>query len=226
MDIQKETYRLLAQKLLTNFDNRKFVNWAVMLLENGYESENIMILAGLDKSPSQEIEKYFEMSLKDIKFIVEKSENELVEIYAEYIINEVLKGAMIPSLGLSKMLDIVIATDYNSKYILFFQLDEDIDYLGLDNIDKKESYIQKEFELFVESEKLQIDDETKRKAICNDCGIISLPKLKTKYIFRRPFKYQTWICGQCRSEKIEHFSSLTGKSRIIEIIKNHTQQRV
>jgi len=226
MDIQKETYRLLAQKLLTNFDNRKFVNWAVMLLENGYETENIKILAGLDKSPSQEIEKYFEMSLKDLKFKGEKSANELIEIYAEHIINDVLIGAMNPSLGLSKMLDIVIATDYNSKYLQFFQLDEDIDYLGLDNNDKKERYIKKEFELFIESEKLQIDDETKRKAICNVCGMISLPTLKTKYKLRRPFKYQTWVCGQCRSDKIEHYSSLTGKSRIIEIIKNHTQQRV
>jgi len=48
MNIKEETYKLLAQRLLTYFDCKKFVDWAMILLQNGYESESLIILAGLD----------------------------------------------------------------------------------------------------------------------------------------------------------------------------------
>ncbi len=59
MNVKEETYKLLAQRLLTYFDSKKFVDWAMILLQNGYESESLIILAGLDNDTTEVREKYF-----------------------------------------------------------------------------------------------------------------------------------------------------------------------
>ncbi len=48
MTLEELTLEILAERALTQFDSKKLVNWAVKVLELGYESENLFVLAGLD----------------------------------------------------------------------------------------------------------------------------------------------------------------------------------
>jgi len=55
----KETEIIIAEKLFPNFNNIKYVDWAITLMEKGYENENLYILAGLDNDDIEKREKYF-----------------------------------------------------------------------------------------------------------------------------------------------------------------------
>ena len=57
------TLEILAERALTQFDSKKLVDWAVKVLELGYESENLFVLAGLDNDPTEERENYFWKSI-------------------------------------------------------------------------------------------------------------------------------------------------------------------
>ena len=230
MHIQEETYKILGQRLLSSFDSKELVDWAVWLLENGHESESSIILAGLDSNSTEERERYFWQSISELKIDIVKTEVELIEYYAECIAEEVCKGNMKAANGLMIMQDVVSWTNYDSKYLQFFELAEDIDYLknyggiiynsGL-NKENIDHFIQEEFELFLEIKRLNIDEEIRQKSICNDCGQISKPGLTTKYQLKKPHKYQAWICSNCGSEKVYHFSTHKGKRKIIDRTKNN-----
>lgn len=234
MNVQEETYRSLAQSLLSNADSSHLVDWAFKLLEKGYESESLLILAGLNNDTTQEREKYFWKSIEELKIDIKKPDLELIENYAIYIATEVCEERICPQDGLTRMQDVIKKTEYDSKYMQFYDLAEDIDYLDccgetIFNIgltqENKNQFIKAEFELFLEAEKLQIEDTTREKSICDNCGKITKPKQKTKYQLKKPYKYYIWVCGNCGSTKIEHFSNQNGKCKVLQAIKNVLNQK-
>ncbi len=162
MNVQEETYKILAQRLFLYFDSKKLVDWAVMMLENNYESESLIILAGLDSDSTEEREKYFWKSLGELDLDVNKEDIELIDNYAIYIAESVVNGKISPKDGLSIMQNIIQSSDYSEKYFKFYEINEDLDYLKYDNntifnndlsLENLDSYIIKEFELFLEVEK-------------------------------------------------------------------------
>lgn len=232
MNVREETYKLLAQRLLTFFDSKKMVDWAMILLQNGYESESLIILAGLDTDTTQEREKYFWQSISELQIDINVTDFELIDNYAIYIAKSVVDKQINPYSGLEIMQDIVRESDYSKRYIQFYELDEDIDYLKYDNrtifntgltLENKENFIRKEFELFLEAENLKITDETRELSYCQKCKTIAKPKLKKKYRLQKPHRIQIWICSKCGSEKLDHFSTHIGKEIILKEIKNATQ---
>ena len=46
MDLEALTTNIFAEKILTQFDSKKYIDWAINVMELGYESENLFILAG------------------------------------------------------------------------------------------------------------------------------------------------------------------------------------
>lgn len=235
MNVKEETYKLLAQRLFTHFESKKMIEWAILLMQNGYESESLIILAGLDSDTTEEREKYFWQSVSELKLDINISDFELIDIYAIYIAKSVVDQQMNSYTGLSVMQDIVRKTDYSKRYIQFYELEEDLDYLKYDNraifnselsLANAEDFIKKEFELFLEAERLKIDDETREMSFCQKCNIISKPKLKSKFRFHKPHRIQIWICGNCGSEKLDHFSSQIGKEIIMKEIKKPQNTQV
>ncbi len=49
------TLEILAERCLTHFDSKKLVDWAVQVLQLGYESDNLFVLAGLDYDTTDSI---------------------------------------------------------------------------------------------------------------------------------------------------------------------------
>jgi hypothetical protein len=228
MNVIEETEILLAKKLFFGFDSQKYVDWAIDLLYADFESESLVILAGLNGYDTEEKEEYFWKSIEELQIDIKKSDYELIENYALITARQVVENKLNVLDGLSIMLDIVRATDYEAKYRQFSDIDEDIDYLnhceqsiynsGLkkENI---EEYVRNEFALLVEIEALKLDNTIFEKSICNKCGLIEKPKLKNKRKLFAKTTYSILICGNCGSDKIEHFNSQNGKKRIIEQLK-------
>ena len=229
MSVKEETEILLAKKLLSNFNSKNYIDWAISVIESGIESESLFILAGLDNDETEIREKYFRKVIEELKIDINFEDFALLQNYAKFIAEKVINGNLSQSKGLSTMNEIVLKSDYDSRFMQFFELDEDLDCLNYSNNtifnseltkENKEKYIQEEFKLFLEIENLKIDDKIREYSICKKCNHIGKPKLKVKYQLRKPYKYYQWKCGKCNSAEIEHFSSQNGKRKIIENIKN------
>ncbi|MFA8433565.1 MAG: hypothetical protein ACEPOZ_03515 [Marinifilaceae bacterium] len=234
MNLQEETNKLLAQRLLSHFDSKKLIDWAIMALQDGFETENLLILAGLDSESTEEREKYFWLSIDELKLEVNQSDLELIDNYAIYLAESVITKKIAVYDGLSIMQKIVLSSGYSQKYIQFYEIDEDLDYLKYNNcplynsgltLQNAESYIIKEFKLFLEAEKQQIDDKTRELVYCKKCDQIKIPKLKTIRNWIGKAKYKTWVCNNCNSKDILFFSSQAGKEIILKRIKKQPNNR-
>jgi hypothetical protein len=230
MNIQDETYKILGQRLLDEFDSIKMVEWAVDAIKMGYDSESLIILAGLDFESTEERENYFWKSVKELNLNIKREESELINDYAKYVANAVLNNQLSAKSGLAKMMIICRSTEYDSKYIQFYEISEDLDYLKYDEeyppiynqgitLENVDEYIKKEFKFFLECEELGIEREMLEKVICNNCGQITKPELKTKFQITKPFKYKEFVCKDCKSNKIDSFGSQIGKEKILKKIK-------
>lgn len=63
MTLEEITLEILAERALFQADSKKLVYWAISVLELGYDSENLYILAGLDHEGTEEREEYFWRSI-------------------------------------------------------------------------------------------------------------------------------------------------------------------
>ena len=232
MDINKETYQILGQKLLSEFDSKEYVKWAIKVAEEGYESESLWILAGLDNESTEVREEYFWKTIEELNLEIEREEIDLLNDYAIYLSKAVLNNSISPRTGVKKMFDLCRQSGYDEKYMQFYELDEDLDCLKYGDItpifnhniseENADEIILKEFKLFLDCEEFGVTKDIYESAYCNRCKQVKKPILKTKYQFRKPRKYLQWACGNCRSKEIDTFKSQIGKEKILERIKNHT----
>ncbi|PID92932.1 MAG: hypothetical protein CSA94_02640 [Bacteroidetes bacterium] len=119
----------------------------------GLNSESLIILAGLDNETTEEREKYFWQTIEELGLDVKRTDFELIESYAIYVAESVMQ-------------DVVRETNYSKRYIQFYEIEEDLEYLNYDNhtisnseltLNNADSLITREFELFLEAEKCKID---------------------------------------------------------------------
>lgn len=78
MTLEELTLEIYAERVLTYFESKHLVVWAVNVLALGYESDNLYILAGLDNAHTEEREIYFWKSIANLKLNIEKSEADLM----------------------------------------------------------------------------------------------------------------------------------------------------
>ena len=223
MDIQKLTYTLLAKRVATYFDSQKYVDWAVELLQNGYETESLVILAGLDSSDAAEKETYFWKAIRELKLNIEKSDFESVESYFRLVARHVIEDQINPTEGLNIILSVIHAGEYAPEYSLFYELEEDLDLLGNSEspffnseltLENREEYIKEEFRFFLETQGLEIDESLKYKGYCLQCNDFRRVDIR-KRLLRNP----VLICESCGSEGIEPSNHPNTKRRLVEIAK-------
>jgi len=223
--IEKLTLEILGERTFSPFDSKKLVDWAVTVMTLGYESENLVILAGLDFDTTEIREKYFWKSIEDLKIDTDKSDEEILEEYALLIAEKAVAGEISADHAFGQMRNIVSASGYDARYMVFYEIDEDLDCLRYNDavlfnseltLANQKEYILEELQLFYEMESLGIPVDERRKWYCKRCKKLTSPTLKTKYQLRKPFKYQTWCCGICGSEKHVIGSIHTVKRKIIK----------
>jgi len=225
MTLEELTLEIYGERALTYFDSKHLVVWAVNVLSLGYESDNLYILAGLDNAFTEERESYFWKSIADLKLDIEKSEEDLMENYALTIAKKAITKEVGIDYAFSQMRKIVSASGYNYRYIAFYEIDEDLDYLKYDNstlynkgltLENSKEFILEEMKIFVEMENLNIPREQREKCYCETCKNLNDPITKNKFQLKKPFKYTVLACGICGSDKLKHNSNHDVKWRIIE----------
>lgn len=230
MTLDGLTLEILAERTLTQFDSKKLVDWAVNILKLGYESENLYVLAGLDYETTEERENYFWKSVEDLKLDIEKSEDELIEKYAQVIANKAIRKEISIDYAFSQMLKIVSASDYNNRYIAFYEISEDLDYLTYENsvlfnsgltLENSKEFILEELNIFNQMEDLKIPIEERSKCYCENCKNLTRPVTKTKYRLKKPFKFMVWTCGLCSSENLKFSNNHEVKRMIIKEFKKN-----
>lgn len=232
MSIEEITLEVLAERALSDFDSKALVAWAVKMLHYGQESENLFILAGLDYEATDEREKYFQKSLADLNLPLGQSEETLIENYATLIAKKAVSGIIEIDFALKQMAKIVFATEYDLRYIAFYEIDEDLDLLhygesvlfnpGL-TVQNYREFILEEFKIFLEMERLNIPLEERKYSYCISCSKLVKSILKTKYQLRKPHRYQVWCCPDCKFEKLRFSNEHVVKWLIIERYKENEQ---
>ncbi|GGH20300.1 hypothetical protein FAZ19_09995 [Sphingobacterium alkalisoli] len=222
------TLEILAERCLTHFDSKKLVDWAVQVLELGYESNNLFVLAGLDHDTTIEREECFWKSVKDLNLEVEKNEDKLIKSYALTIANKAIRKEIGIDYAFGQMLKVVLASGYDNKYIAFFEIDEDLDYLNYRNLtlfnagltlENANDFILEELKIFAEMESLKIPHEERNQCYCENCKNFNTPLTISKFQFKRPFKYMVWGCGIFKSEKLKYQNEHNVKRMIIDKFK-------
>ncbi|WP_412465656.1 hypothetical protein [Pedobacter sp. KLB.chiD] len=228
MTIDELTLEVLADRALSQFDSKKLVSWAVSVMELGYETENLLILAGLDFNSTAEREYYFWKSIEDLKINVEKTEEELLEKYALAIANSVISKKISIEYAFQQINKVVSVSRYDSKYLAFYEINEDLEYLKYENktiyhsgltMENANEFISEEFRIFALMEDLKIPQELRNQCYCQRCKKLNIPVTRNKFQLKRPFRYAAWTCGICGSEKLKHSSDHEVKWIIINEYK-------
>ena len=146
-DLQFKTEILLAESLSSDFNSKKYIDWAICLLQNEYKNENLYILAGLDNEDLRIIEKYFRKACSDLDVTVDIDEYKLFEKYFIHIIKQALKNRSELIGTIMKLGEIIYNTSYyENKHFDFLNLyDEVEDLTGL----TLEEYSIAEFKSFL-----------------------------------------------------------------------------
>src|SRR5690606_18443321 len=162
----------------------------------------------------------------------EKSDQELIEKYAMIIARKAINNEIGIDYAFSQMRKIVSATEYDTRYIAFYEIDEELDYLTYNNsrlfnsgltIENSKDFILEEFKIFVQMEDLKIPLEERNKCYCEKCKNLNIPITKNKFQFEKPFRYMVWACQICGSEKLKFYNNHDVKRMIIDKYKFSNQ---
>ena len=83
------TYKVVALSEVTQLDQNECINWAMEMLELGYESPSLLILSACDKSSSYfEIKSYLEDAVNELGFKIKTGDSGVIS-YSYYFINEI-----------------------------------------------------------------------------------------------------------------------------------------
>ena len=101
-----------------------YIDWAVDMLGQGYDSPSLRSLAGLDPKVSTfEAEHYFHLCVKDLNMILPDSK-EALRAYALEISCNIIDGNIKPKDGVPVLSRIYMVTDFDSDYEEWHILEE------------------------------------------------------------------------------------------------------
>jgi hypothetical protein len=118
----KSTYEILAFKVLNRSVDKNWTDWATEMLQAGFDTESLVILAG-ETAPFNQFElthltdKVFKELHLDYSDI-----DQVIKNYASYLIDKALSGQIEPSKVLDILKDICIERDYEKYLYDFYSL--------------------------------------------------------------------------------------------------------
>jgi hypothetical protein len=137
------TYEILALKALNRDIDNTWTNWAIEMLRRGFDTENLVILAGQNQPFNQfEIQHLADKVLTELN--LNYSDKDLtIKTYASYLLDKALKKEIDVLAVLCILKDICIELDMEKYlyqfYLLYFAkddlLDSDVQWY-IDNADK------------------------------------------------------------------------------------------
>ena len=230
MDVKESVLELLGLKYSGIIDSKEYVDWAVKLMINGIESENIVILAGLDFSDTWEREEYFFKCLEDLNIEIPSEEDTFYSL-SLIIARKVINNEMEPQEALYKMYNILLASQYDGKYMNFLTLSDavlDLSYAeneryhsyfypGMTN-ENVDQFIKEEFELYLKYQNIDVPEDFHKMHYCKKCNKRMIPSQKTKYQFRYPQRFIQLVCKNCKSNDLISCDSFEGRKLYLKEI--------
>lgn len=148
LDLQTETNLLLAKQIINGYsDSSDIIDWALLLMKNGYNSENLHILAGLEIGDSWTIDNYFKKTIEDLNIDSNIEKEILFDFYLIYHIKASIKNPNILDDTVSLLLEAIYDTSYYlNKHLDFISLYDEVEELtGM----KREEFALNEFKTFI-----------------------------------------------------------------------------
>lgn len=148
LDLQTETNLLLAKQIINGFsDSSDIIDWALLLMENGYDSENLYILAGLEAKYVWTIDNYFKKTIEDLNIESNIEKQTLLDFYLIYYIKAAIENPNILDETVFSLSGVIYDTSYyqNKHLDFFFLYDELEDLTGI----SREDYAIREFKDFI-----------------------------------------------------------------------------
>ncbi|MCR8561217.1 hypothetical protein KXD93_26425 [Mucilaginibacter sp. BJC16-A38] len=116
------TAEILAFKMLGRNVNRQWIDWAYSMLEAGFETENLIILAGEVEPYNQfELQSLADKVLKELDLKWDDRE-QVIRNYACYLVGQALDGKLQTLNVLSTLTEVCIDDGYESDLYDFFSL--------------------------------------------------------------------------------------------------------
>jgi len=120
---------ICGKKALRQLSCGDYVDWAVEMLVQGYDSHSLRILAGLNKSASTfEAENYFVRSITELNLTLPDPDT-AIRAYACAIARQIIDEKIAAHDGVRALFQICIATNYARDFIIWFQLEDALDSL-------------------------------------------------------------------------------------------------
>lgn len=122
------TYRVLMKKAFNEDVDETWIDWALEMIEAGYESDNLYILAGISRPYHQfELQRLTDKVLVDLNLDYE-DQPQMIRNYVYYIISSTINE---PSNYLSTLkeirnicMDLDMEQEYMDFYLLYFAKDD------------------------------------------------------------------------------------------------------
>lgn len=120
----KSTYKVLADRAMRHDTGEKYVDWAIEMIENRFETENLFILAGLTPPYNLfQIDELLDKILIELN-IKKPDRDTAINGYAYCLISDALHESLKYETVLQQLKDICVTLDYYhplySFYLLYF----------------------------------------------------------------------------------------------------------
>lgn len=128
------TYRILMKKAFNEDIDENWVEWALEMMEAGYESDSLYILAGIMKPYNQfELQELTDKVIADLN--LETSDKSLtIRNYVYYILSTTINEPREYLTTLREVKDICIGLDMEKEYMDFYLL-----YFAKDDLNESEN---------------------------------------------------------------------------------------
>jgi hypothetical protein len=150
-----------------------YAEWAVGMLEAGYDSKNLRMLAGIEpRSSVFEAEDYFQRTVSELG-LTEPLKETAIKAYSIYVAEQII-GRKVPARdGVKMLFRVCMESDYPKYLMIWFNLDDACDdircggepwsYPGLTK-DNLEATVIKEAKAFIEDQREQINRTSQRRS--------------------------------------------------------------
>ena len=123
------TRALFGKKVLSQLSASDYIDWAGEMLMQGLDSHHLRILAGLDNSTGlYEAEERFLRCSQELEITTPEPEI-AVRAYACEIAQQLVEGRLTAREGVRALYQICLATEYDRDFLIWYYLDEALDYL-------------------------------------------------------------------------------------------------
>ena len=120
-----ETYKTLGLVSMCSGGSEFKIKWAMSLLEQGVETENLAVLATMLKPVNEfEGDEYFDKVLGELS-IIRPSKQDSIEGYAKVLAKEVVEGQLQPESGVTMIYSANVQLDYPGPLGEFTSLEDE-----------------------------------------------------------------------------------------------------